>query len=62
MRTSPARRGQGMAGRVLAALAAEASARGLSRAFLQVMEDNDPARSLYRRADFVKAWRYHYWR
>ena len=62
MRTSPARRGEGLAGRVLAALAAEASARGLSRAFLQVMEDNDPARSLYRRAGFVKAWRYHYWR
>jgi ribosomal protein S18 acetylase RimI-like enzyme len=62
MRTSPARRGEGLAGRVLAGLAAEAGQRGFTRAFLQVMEDNAPARALYRRAGFVKAWRYHYWR
>jgi N-acetylglutamate synthase len=62
MRTSPGSRGQGMAGRILATLAAEAQRRGLDRAFLQVMENNDSARSLYRSAGFVKAWRYHYWR
>jgi ribosomal protein S18 acetylase RimI-like enzyme len=61
MRTDAARRGQGGAGRVLAALAAEATARGIDRAFLQVEEKNTTARSLYRRAGFSTAWRYFYW-
>jgi N-acetylglutamate synthase len=61
MRTHPAHRGKGLAGRILATLAAEAQARGVSRAFLQVQEANDPARSLYRRAGLTAAWRYRYW-
>lgn len=61
MRTDAIHRGQGLAGRVLAGLAGEATERGVDRAFLQVMETNDPARSLYRRAGFAMAWRYFYW-
>jgi ribosomal protein S18 acetylase RimI-like enzyme len=61
MRTAPDRRGQGLAGAVLAALGRAAQARGVERVFLQVEEAN-PARSLYRKAGFAKAWRYRYWR
>lgn len=62
MRTRQARRGEGLAGRVLAALAVAAQARGVERCFLQVEEGNAPARALYARAGFVPAWRYLYWR
>lgn len=61
MRTRQARRGEGLAGRVLAALALAAQARGVDRCFLQVEEANAPARALYARAGFVPAWRYFYW-
>lgn len=61
MRTRQARRGEGLAGRVLAALGAAARARGVERAFLQVEEGNAPARALYARAGFTFAWRYFYW-
>ena len=61
MRTDLSRRGEGLAGRVLAGLAGEALARGIDRAFLQVEEKNTPARALYRRAGFEQAWRYFYW-
>ncbi len=61
MRTDPNARGRGHAGAILATLADAATTRGLSRAFLQVLEANETARSLYRRAGFVKAWRYEYW-
>ncbi|CAN5671984.1 GNAT family N-acetyltransferase [soil metagenome] len=61
MRTDLSRRGEGLAGRVLAGLAGEAMSRGIERAFLQVEEKNAPARSLYRRAGFTQAWRYFYW-
>jgi ribosomal protein S18 acetylase RimI-like enzyme len=61
MRTHPARRGQGLAGQILSTLAHEAQGRGADRAFLQVMEDNAPARALYARAGFTPAWRYRYW-
>lgn len=61
MRTDMSRRGEGLAGRVLAGLAADAAKQGVSRAFLQVEEKNAPARSLYRRAGFERAWRYFYW-
>ena len=61
MRTAPAHRGKGVAAAVLAALGREALSRGVERVFLQVEEDN-PARRLYRRAGFSAAWRYHYWR
>ena len=61
MRTDMSRRGEGLAGRVLAGLAGEALGRGIDRAFLQVEEKNAPARALYRRAGFTQAWRYFYW-
>jgi GNAT superfamily N-acetyltransferase len=61
MRTELARRGEGLAGRVLSGLAGEARARGIERAFLQVEEKNAPARALYRRAGFEQAWGYFYW-
>ena len=61
MRTAAARRGRGHAGRVLAALGAEAARRGLDKVFLQVEEDNAPARALYARKGFEAAWRYRYW-
>lgn len=62
MRTAPASRGRGMAGRILAALADAAMARGVQRCFLQVELGNAPAQALYRRAGFVPAWSYAYWR
>ncbi len=62
MRTAPAWRGRGLAGRILAALAGAAMARGVARCFLQVEEGNATAQALYRRAGFVPAWSYEYWR
>jgi GNAT superfamily N-acetyltransferase len=62
MRTVPAHRGRGLAAQILAGLADAATARGLERVFLQVEEGNSAALALYRRAGFVTAWRYHYWR
>lgn len=61
MRTDKARRGEGLAGRVLAGLAHAAQARGIEQVFLQVEEANEGARSLYRRCGFQRAWRYLYW-
>lgn len=61
MRTAQVRRREGLAGRVLSALAEVALERGLERMFLQVEEDNSGALSLYRRAGFVTAWHYDYW-
>jgi len=60
MRTALDHRGRGHASQVLAALGCAIQARGLDRVFLQVEETN-PARSLYRKAGFSQAWRYHYW-
>lgn len=60
MRTALNRRGQGLASQVLTALGRAIQARGVEKVFLQVEEPND-ARSLYRKAGFVEAWRYHYW-
>jgi N-acetylglutamate synthase len=62
MRTEKSRRGEGLAGRVLAGLARAAMERGVERVFLQVEEPNAPARALYRRAGLSPAWRYRYWR
>lgn len=62
MRTVPTQRGRGLAARILAGLADAATTRGLDRVFLQVEEDNTAALALYRRAGFLTAWRYHYWR
>ena len=62
MRTSAEGRGQGLEGRILRAMAAEASRRGVTRVFLQVDANNPPALALYRRAGFAMAWPYAYWR
>ena len=62
MRTAPAHRGKGRAAAVLVALGRAAADKGLSRIGLQVLEDNETARRLYRRAGFTPAWRYHHWR
>lgn len=62
MRTAQACRGRGLAGRVLASLAAAALAKGYERMFLQVEAQNAAAHSLYRRAGFEPAWTYAYWR
>lgn len=61
LRTVPDARGRGLATDLMACLAREALQRGLTEMYLQVEEDN-PAVSLYRRAGFATAWRYHYWR
>jgi ribosomal protein S18 acetylase RimI-like enzyme len=61
MRTDLARRGEGLARRVLAGLAESALTRGLDRVALQVEEHNAAARALYRRAGFQTAWSYRYW-
>jgi GNAT superfamily N-acetyltransferase len=60
MRTAPEARRQGHASRILSALGRAAAARSVTRAVLQVVEDN-PARTLYRAAGFTYGWRYHYW-
>lgn len=62
MRTAQDRRGRGLAGRVLATLAAAALAKGYQRMFLQVEANNAAAQALYRRAGFEPAWTYAYWR
>jgi ribosomal protein S18 acetylase RimI-like enzyme len=62
MRTAPAWRGRGLAGRILAALADAALAKGMARCFLQVEAGNVAAEALYRRAGFATAWSYVYWR
>ena len=61
MRTEQARRGEGLAGRVLVSLAEVAAQRGMARVFLQVEDDNAAALALYRRAGFETIWRYAYW-
>lgn len=62
MRTHAAHRGQGLARRILVAMAAEAQRRALTKVFLQVDAGNEPAIALYRRAGMVTAWPYRYWR
>ncbi|MDP2408122.1 MAG: GNAT family N-acetyltransferase [Hydrogenophaga sp.] len=62
MRTAASHRGQGLAGRVLQAMAEEALRRGIHRVFLQVVADNGPALALYRRLGLTTAWTYAYWR
>ncbi len=55
--THPARRRQGCARRVLAALEADLLARGARRQFLEVAKDNGPARALYRIAGYTETAR-----
>jgi ribosomal protein S18 acetylase RimI-like enzyme len=61
MRTERAKRGRGLAARVLAALAQAALERGAGHMFLQVEQGNLAALALYRRAGFETAWCYDYW-
>ncbi|WP_295537301.1 GNAT family N-acetyltransferase [uncultured Pseudacidovorax sp.] len=61
MRTRPRFRGHGFARQLMAAMGAEAVARGVERTFLQVEAENYLARSLYARVGFVPAWIYVYW-
>lgn len=57
--THPDHRGRGLAGRVVAALLGWSGRRGARTAYLQVTDDNAPARRLYARLGF--AGRYRYW-
>lgn len=61
MRTVPAHRRQGLAGRILDALFAAARGAGARRAYLQVEASNDPAVTLYRGLGFETAYAYRYW-
>jgi N-acetylglutamate synthase len=62
MRTALAHRGNGLATRVLAALAREAIRRDHDRIVLQVEVANDAATRVYKRCGFERAWTYAYWR
>jgi N-acetylglutamate synthase len=53
-------RRRGAATAVLRALAGWGRQQGAARAYLQVMDDNLPARSLYARAGFETLYHYHY--
>jgi len=54
------RRRQGLGVAITAAACLAAEERGLSRVFLQVEEDNAPARALYKRLGFRDSHCYHY--
>jgi N-acetylglutamate synthase len=60
MATLPEARRRRAGTAVLGALVAWASARGATRAYLQVDRDNAPARALYKAAGFAPAYDYHY--
>lgn len=62
MRTRPEHRRKGYAARTLASIAAWGRAQGASRIFLQVEDDNAPARALYARAGFEDAYPYRFMR
>lgn len=66
MRTALSYRGRGFAAYVLRSMAHQARlhafAQGLKGVFLQVGAANAPALALYRRAGFVVAWPYAYWK
>jgi ribosomal protein S18 acetylase RimI-like enzyme len=57
---APGHRRRGLATAVTAALAAQAAARGAGHLYLQVEDDNEPARTLYRRIGFIAHHDYHY--
>jgi GNAT superfamily N-acetyltransferase len=60
MYTVPEARGQGLAGRLLTAIADWARAQGIARLHLQVEADNPAARRLYGRFGFQALYPYHY--
>lgn len=55
--TDPAHRRTGLARDCLRAFETQAAARGATSAFLEVAEDNAPARALYRAAGYVETGR-----
>lgn len=57
---APRYRRRGLATVVTAALAAQAARRGAEHVYLQVEDDNEPARMLYRRIGFAAHHDYHY--
>ena len=57
---APGYRRRGLATAVTAALAAQAAAHGTEHVYLQVEDDNEPARMLYRRIGFAAHHDYHY--
>jgi ribosomal protein S18 acetylase RimI-like enzyme len=57
---APGHRRRGLATVVTAALAAQAAAHGAGHLYLQVEDDNEPARTLYRRIGFSAHHDYHY--
>lgn len=61
MRTAPGHRGRGYAPAILGAFGRALADQGVETVVLQVEEGN-PARRIYRRAGFVQAWTYRYWR
>ena len=56
----PDHRGQGMGTNLMLALLAWGQARGADLAYLQVMHDNRPAMSLYKKIGFQEKYRYWY--
>ena len=60
MVTADASRGRGLATAIVDALLGHARERGVSRAFLQVNDDNAPALAVYRKFGFATAYSYHY--
>jgi ribosomal protein S18 acetylase RimI-like enzyme len=60
MATLPEDRRQHAATAILGALVGWGCARGATRAYLQVEEENLPARALYRSSGFAPAYLYHY--
>ena len=62
MRTHPAYRRKGFASEIVASLAQWARKEGASRFYLQVEDDNKPARALYAKAGFTDAYSYRFYR
>ena len=60
MMTATAWQGRGLARSIVEALLAWAARQRATHAFLQVNDDNVPARALYRRFGFTTAYAYHY--
>ncbi len=60
MQTQPWARRQGVAGRVLSEIVESGRLAGATRIWLQVMPDNEAARSLYNGVGFVDAHQYQY--
>jgi GNAT superfamily N-acetyltransferase len=56
----PGYRRQGLGAAITAAACEQAEQRGVTRVFLQVEVDNEPAQALYRRLGFRYSHRYHY--